>query len=191
MQVQRIVNDILGTNTYLISDSHFVFAIDPGSNANEIIRDLKSLNRPVDAILITHGHFDHIFSCYLVQKEFGCDVFMSKKDENGLKRTEFFSFISGFGRFKLPERINPLETAETIFGDLNIHAYPGHTPGSHAIEINSCFFSGDIYLRNLPADTKIPFSNSAEEKASAEKFKINTVGKEIFPGHGKPYIMGA
>ena len=60
MKILRTLNDAARENTYYLVNEEAVLLIDPGSNGDDILAQLKEINKPIAAILLTHTHYDHI-----------------------------------------------------------------------------------------------------------------------------------
>ncbi|MUG33634.1 MBL fold metallo-hydrolase, partial [Psychrobacter sanguinis] len=70
MELLTLTNPVAGENTYLLTNDKATLVVDPGSNGSAIIAKLRSLDKPVAAILLTHSHYDHIMSLELVSEAF-------------------------------------------------------------------------------------------------------------------------
>ena len=70
MKILRTLNDAARENTYYLVNEEAVLLIDPGSNGDDILAQLKEINTPIAAILLTHTHYDHIMSLDLVRQHF-------------------------------------------------------------------------------------------------------------------------
>lgn len=173
------------TNCYIIHHDNKQWIIDPGMGAFDWI--LKKCPNP-QAILLTHGHFDHIFDVaplkkYFSQLQIFCpkeDAFMLENDcfETGITPTHADIEIVGNKSFK---ELN-------IFGlDVIYHHFPGHTPGCSIIELDECIFSGDFIFRRSIGRFDFPYSNTLDMKESLERFRAlkRDKNKIIYPGHGE------
>ena len=79
----------LSTNCYIVSDENTGKAviIDPGAQADRIQSKITELDLSVEAILLTHGHFDHMMAAEELRKAYGADIYIGKKEKQLLLLT--------------------------------------------------------------------------------------------------------
>lgn len=150
IEIKKITLGELKTNCYIVWDTTTKDAIiiDPADCPEIILSELKSNEINARAVLLTHGHFDHIGACHKLQKH-GIKIYIHKGDakkceDNNLNLFNQLSTIKHFKSFT-PNVIFNGETNNFSFGSLNILALhtPGHTEGGCSYII--CFYeNGDI-----------------------------------------------
>jgi len=162
------------TNCYIVDDR---FIIDPGVNATSWI--VKNIKNP-KAILLTHGHFDHVWSVSELKDKLNLPVYIHKNDEFMLSEDVF-----GMGVPKAKADILVDEGEYKIDNtQIKFRHFPGHTPGSMTIEIGEVMFSGDFIFNGSIGRFDFPYSDSKEMKKSLKKFLSLNYDKIIYPGHG-------
>jgi glyoxylase-like metal-dependent hydrolase (beta-lactamase superfamily II) len=193
VQIERVPVGVLETNCWLIADNEGgVTVIDPGDETDII--NLKIADRPVRAVIITHGHFDHIGSADEVADDNSSFVWALEAEAEALKGQlgrggELFGIETP--KIKIDRTV--IEGEKIKAGDLRfevIHT-PGHSPGSICLLLidpetgAQHLFSGDTLFAGSVGRTDLPGSNPEEMEMSliriAERF-----GPEVFvyPGHG-------
>ena len=162
------------TNCYIYKD----IIIDPGMGAVDWV--IKNTTNP-KAILLTHGHFDHIWSVAELKEKLNIPVYIHKDDAFMLSEDIF-----GMGVPKTSADVL-IENDETIEIDgikVSFKYFPGHTPGSMTIEIDEFMFSGDFIFKGSIGRFDFPYSDKFEMKKSLNKFLGLNYDKIILPGHG-------
>ena len=192
------------TNCYIVraEDSRSCAVIDPGYEAGTILAFLKEKGLQLDAILLTHGHFDHVGGVKPLAKETGCKIWMHAGDCVRMKNPTYSFF------FPLAQALDAgvcfCEDSEMIFaGGLNftVMETPGHTPGSVCYRCEDAMFSGDTLFAGSCGRIDLP---GGDRKAMLASLKLLSELEEdcrIFPGHGSdttlseekrfnPYLKG-
>jgi len=136
MPVETLVVGQLSTNCYLFydEDSRQCFIIDPGDDGDYIIRKIKDLDLKPQAILATHGHFDHVLAAAELKLAFDIPFYLNAKDAKILKRTQ------STAKYFTSLEVDPVLMPDKFLSDgqelkienckLKILFTPGHTPGS-------------------------------------------------------------
>ena len=162
------------TNCYIYKN----IIIDPGMGATNWV--LKNVTNP-KAILLTHGHFDHIWSVAELKEKLNIPVYIHKEDEFMLSDD---IFGMGVPKTSADILIQNDETMEIDGIEINFKHFPGHTPGSMTIEIDEFMFSGDFIFKGSIGRFDFPYSDKFEMKKSLNKFLGLNYDKIILPGHG-------
>jgi glyoxylase-like metal-dependent hydrolase (beta-lactamase superfamily II) len=163
------------TNCYIIEEK---IIIDPGIGATEWV--LENIKFP-KAIILTHGHFDHMWSVKELKEILEIPVYIHKEDEFMLQNDIF-----DIGIPKTTADIL-IEEDKTILIDnieVTFKQFGGHTPGSMTIEIGDFMFSGDFIFNGAVGRVDFPYSNKKEMKKSFQKFLKLDYDKIIYTGHG-------
>ncbi len=202
------------TNCYLVATSRGAecVVVDPGMDALDAIADLSREHRlkPV-AVLLTHGHLDHMFSVAPLCRSEAAACFVHGDDRALLAdplramspETRHLLAELGGGTFTEPDDVRELadgsriEVAGLDFGA--VHA-PGHTPGSVMFrtayaspppaDIESLVFSGDVLFAGSIGRTDLPGGNHADMLESLRS-KVLTLPDTaaVLPGHGPQTTM--
>lgn len=135
MEYKQIPLGSIQTNCYLVwNDNKDCLVIDPGANGEKLIKIIQDLAVSPIAILLTHGHFDHIGAVEDVRTEYSIPVYVHSKEEEWLIDPK----LNGSESFKLP---NPIvtrpaehfldENPKMTIGDFTFQVMetPGHSPG--------------------------------------------------------------
>ncbi len=162
------------TNCYIYKN----IIIDPGMGATNWV--LKNVTNP-KAILLTHGHFDHIWSVAELKEKLNIPVYIHKEDEFMLSDD---IFGMGVPKTSADILIQNDETMEIDGIEISFKHFPGHTPGSMTIEIDEFMFSGDFIFKGSIGRFDFPYSDKFEMKKSLNKFLGLNYDKIILPGHG-------
>ena len=167
------------TNTYLAwnEDSDTCVIIDPGYEPDYILTKVRSLGKQVAAILLTHGHFDHVGGVKAIAQVTGCAVYLCA-EELSLPRQFtagelFFTDTYGEG--------DQLQLAGLSFRVLHT---PGHTPGSVCLLAEDHLFAGDTLFRESCGRTDLPGGSWAEILKSLRRLKTLPGSTHVFSGHG-------
>ncbi|MCR5663652.1 MAG: MBL fold metallo-hydrolase [Oscillospiraceae bacterium] len=170
----------LETNCYVVSDeaSLVCAVIDPGDESNTILDYLEENRLQCRAILLTHGHFDHVGAVAAVAEETGAKVYMNRRDDLGGRDAHL--------PFTLPENgayYDEGDAVELPGLRFEVLATPGHTPGSVSLRCGEALFTGDTLFRGSCGRTDLSGGSTDEELASLKKLCSLPGDYEVWPGH--------
>lgn len=183
MKTEQYITGMIYTNTYLLEINGECILIDPASKAEkmiEIVGDRKLL-----AILLTHGHFDHIKAVDGLVKKYNCPAYINKEDES-LARDK--NQGSDLGLNSLP--YISVETKNLKEGLMEIGPFkfeviftPGHTKGSVCFKFDGEIFTGDTLFSMSAGRTDLKGGSDSELKSSLRLLKSIKENLIVYPGH--------
>ena len=167
-------------NCYLIHEenSKSCVAIDPGGNANKVMAFLEENGLTLEAILLTHGHFDHVGAVKDLFEQTQCKVYIHTDD---LLLPEKFTAGPLFYTHEYGEG-DVLEMAGLT---IRVMHTPGHTEGSVCLFVDDCIFAGDTLFCHSCGRTDLPGGNPDALMASLARLKNLEGDYRVFPGHNR------
>ncbi len=190
MLIHQIQCGRLQSNGYLIEEDGSAVLIDCGGDGSEILELAAAKGLKIKAVLLTHGHIDHIEGADRVIEQYQCPLYVHENDVEFLYNARLnlspqiyripVVLKSAAIAFKDNERLK--------FDSLNfdvIHT-PGHTPGSVCFRIGENLFTGDTLFFNSVGNEFPPYGNFALEIESIRN-RLFTLESDLicYPGHGE------
>ncbi len=180
------------TNCYILGNdaSHEAVLIDPGAESERIISFLKEKNVTPIAILLTHGHHDHVLAINDIRKQYPEIEVIISQQEKVLVDNPVMNSSDGRFAFYRYEPTKYIEGGDVLnfFGmEFYVIETPGHTKGSvcYYLETARILFAGDTIFFETHGRCDLPTGNYEEMKETLESV-LTTLPDEvqILPGHG-------
>jgi glyoxylase-like metal-dependent hydrolase (beta-lactamase superfamily II) len=163
--------------------------VDPGEEAPKLLGAIEALGVTLDAILLTHCHFDHVGAVAAVARATGAPVYCPQLEVPVLQDIMAYVPWPGFGPFESwdPEHtVTGGENLQLAGLDIEVLATPGHSPGhvTYAVAGEPAIFSGDVLFQSSIGRTDLPGADHAtllrSIAALLDRFDDDTV---VHPGH--------
>ncbi|MFI2857991.1 MBL fold metallo-hydrolase [Paenibacillus sp. JSM ZJ436] len=187
----------LQTNAYMLTGENprQAVIIDPGMNPGPLLKVIQDIE--VEAILLTHAHFDHMGGVDELRKLKGCPVYLHDLEQEWLESPKLN------GSLRWPQVTGPLSTEPAEYGldegqrlslighTFTVHHTPGHSPGSVSFLCGQHLFSGDVLFKlgvgrtDLPGGRERDLLNSIQHTLFT--FPDDTI---VYPGHGPRTSIG-
>lgn len=167
------------TNCYILHEesSKTCCVIDPGYSPDVVLDKVDDLGLTVEAILLTHGHFDHVGGVKEIAAETGCPVYLHEAD---LSMPPMMTAGPLYHTHTYTES-DQLNMAGLTIGVLHT---PGHTPGSVCLVAENSLFSGDTLFQGSCGRTDLPGGNWLTIKNSLNRLAAIEANLWVYPGHG-------
>jgi hydroxyacylglutathione hydrolase len=150
-------------NAYLVrrDGADRALLVDPGDEAERLLGAIDGLGVTVEAILITHTHFDHVGAVAPVARATGAPVYCPKLEVPVLADIMAYVPWPGFGPFESYDADETVEGGERLDlagFDVDVIFTPGHSPGhvTYAIEDEQTLLSGDVLFQGSIGRTDLP-----------------------------------
>ncbi len=200
---------MLACNCYVLAPGAGADAIivDPGQRALGPLRRILDENRLTPAaVLLTHGHIDHIWSAQKVADTYGCPAFIHPEDRFMLSDP-----IRGFGprigqvvlgaMFRQPRQVVELDRDGALLDfdgvAVTVDHTPGHTRGSVVFRVSGAgtgaglAFTGDTLFKQSVGRTDLPGGSGRDLLGSiVTKLLVLDDDTRVLPGHGEPTTIG-
>lgn len=187
IEIRKKALGLYRTNCYVLIKEGKSVIIDPGFSP-EVIEKMLEDTLPL-AILLTHGHLDHVNAVKALYQKYGMPIYMSKKEDDLLHLTT--SVLEGYHRNFEVEYFD-LKEGKLQIGDFcfEIIETPGHTAGSLLIRYENHLFTGDTLFRGTIGRTDVFSSDPKQMKKSIAKIKKLNPDYIIYPGHSQNSTLG-
>lgn len=187
----------LGANCYYVFCENSAVLVDPGFFDDYFAEFLESLDVKPTAVLLTHGHFDHISGTMELAKKYDVTVYIGAADEQMLYSADknLSAFVGGYPKDALDEnvRVVSLQGGEVIeVGNLKfgVISLPGHTAGGVGYYISNTLFCGDTVFRGNIGRTDLPTGDFEILKKSIKKISSLPDDTVLYCGHGESTTVG-
>lgn len=185
MEIKRIITGAFETNTYILKEGSSLLIIDPSGKAEKL---LPLINGDLLAILLTHGHFDHIKAVDGLFKVYGCPIYLFKEDRELVdgKTSKEYNRMGPFTA-SINSPINDLHQGKMKIAPFEFDVYktPGHTKGSGIFKFDDVIFSGDTLFKESVGRSDLYGGCERDLKESLKLFKEFALDTLIYPGHGE------
>ena len=189
MTIRCLPLGALQANCYLLPDEEGATAvIDPGDEAGTILETVRAGELAVEAILLTHAHFDHILAADELRRETGAPVYVYETDAPALadpRRSLTVLAKGGAGPLRADHLLKDGEELRVGRLAVSVLHTPGHTPGSCCFLCGDALFSGDTLFAGSIGRTDFPGGDDQAMAASLRMLAALEPGIRVFPGHGE------
>ena len=174
------------TNTYIVSgNDRTCVLIDPGFEPQTILDQVAARGLKIEAILLTHGHFDHVGAVEAIVAATGCELWMHKADwdlpPGPTSRYLYPLSRSNFTDILFCREGDKIQAAGLTF---LVMSTPGHTAGSVCFLCDDLLFTGDTLFAGSCGRTDLPGGDPATMKISLRRLAMLERVVSIYPGHG-------
>jgi hydroxyacylglutathione hydrolase len=171
--------------------------VDPGEEADRLLGVIDELGVTLEAILLTHTHFDHVGAVAPVARATGAPVFCPQLETRVLADIMAYVPWEGFGPFESYEADHTVAGGETLQlagFDIDVVFTPGHSPGhvTYVMADEQAMFSGDVLFQASVGRTDLPGGDHATLMASiADLLARYPDETRVHPGHMGLTTLGA
>ena len=199
LDVHMITVGAIAENCYVMRQegSNRALIIDPGEEPERILALTEELGVGVEAILLTHCHFDHIGAVAPVAAATGAPVYCPALETAVLADIMAFVPFEGFGPYEsygADEQVAGGEVLELAGLELDVIFTPGHSPGhlTYSVRGEDAIFSGDVLFQGSVGRVDLPGGDwetlLGSIRTLAESHPEQTV---VYPGHMGTTTLGA
>ena len=194
LQVAQLTVGTIQENCYLVrrTDADRAIIVDPGEEAPRLLETIEQAGVTLDAILLTHTHFDHIGAVTPVARATGAPVYCPKLEVGVLADIMAYVPWPGFGPYESYEADETVEGGERLqlAGlDIDVRFTPGHSPGHVTYVIEEAgeapaLFSGDVLFEGSVGRVDLPGGDWPTLARSIQSLLDAYPDEaEVFPGH--------
>lgn len=194
MKILPIAPYSFGANTYaIISDGH-ALVIDPSVTVGAITSAVAEEGAVIDAIVLTHGHFDHIVAIDTLREATGVPVYIHEDDAEMLTDGTKNAFLTFFGRDRVYKPADKLLHDGDILklgsSEIKVIHTPGHSKGSICLLCDGFIITGDTLFADTVGRCDLWGGSNAELAASLTRLRELDPSLMIYAGHGAPERLG-
>ena len=177
-------------NCYVIGDPPAVAIVDPGAEGDRIVRTVEENGWKPEAILLTHGHLDHIAHAAPVAERYGIGLTVHPEDRPYLESEQMPDYAEMIGYRRPPEPEAFFEDGQTVEVaglTLEVLHTPGHTPGHVCLvhEGSRSILVGDLIFNRGVGRVDLPGGDPAALERSIREVLFALEGDyTLYPGHG-------
>lgn len=183
MNIQTLTLGPLQVNCYIIYVNQSCLIIDPGFEPERIMAKCAELGLTIQAVLLTHGHFDHVGGVKKIAEKTGCRVFLHRSE---CKLPPYITSGELFYTDTYGEG-DEITLADMTFTVLHT---PGHTPGSVCLRFDGVMFTGDTLFAGSCGRTDLPGGDWQTIRASLRRLAQIPEDLTVYPGHGEKTTLG-
>ncbi len=191
MEINKIAVGDLQVNCYIIQNGDKAVVIDAGDEYENIVKAANG--RKIEAVLLTHGHFDHTGAVNKLQAD-GAKVYISKNEEYML--SDSYSCLSApfgypFNEIKADYTFDDGDILDILGISFKVILTPGHTMGSACFLVGDILFSGDTLFNQSIGRTDFPGGDfDVISKSIKEKLYTLPDDTVVYAGHGEKTTIG-
>ena len=197
IKIGRMVVGAVQTNCYFLqnTDTNEVVVVDPGAKGERIYEELTSRGYTIKAVLLTHGHFDHVMGADAIRKAADVKVYLGELDGKLIENADL-NVSAMFGTpytMKADILVKDGEEFELAGIKMKVIHTPGHTAGGvcYYLEEEKILVCGDTLFAESVGRTDFPTSSSRDLVTAIRK-KLFTLPEDVYvyPGHGPTTTIG-
>ena len=187
MEISMLRLGQIGTNCYIFreKDSGKCGVVDPGDQGEQLAAWLKQQGLEPEAVLLTHGHFDHILGIPGLRREWpSLPVYCHPADRG--EGDDAFVFGQSFPTVLSFGNITPYREGDTLNVALcrvEVLETPGHTPGSVTLRAGEVLFTGDTLFAGSMGRTDLPGGDEGQIMKSLRRLYELEGDYQVLPGH--------
>lgn len=190
LQTEILVLSVCATNCYLAKNKETgaLLIIDPGDAPARVINKIEQMGAKPEAILLTHGHFDHIGAAMKLREHYDIPIYAHTAEKDIMENVDKnLSLMIGMGfAVQADHYLTDGAEVELAGFDIRVIHTPGHTSGGacYYLESEGVLFSGDTLFRCSVGRTDFPTGSMRQLHDSIHQ-KLFVLPEEtiVYPGH--------
>lgn len=190
IEVRQLTVGPIAENCFIVrpEGGEKALVVDPGEEAERILASVEEMGASVEAILVTHTHFDHVGAVTPVARATGAPVYCPEIEVPALADIMSFT-MPGFGPFEgyeADETVAGGETLELAGLTLDVIFTPGHSPGhvTYSVRDEEAIFSGDVLFQGSVGRVDLPGGDGPTLLRSIQTLvDAHSPETTVYPGH--------